>query len=153
MLSVVGALLLAIVLYVAFADLGRHKGQIEAYVTQKTGRPFAIDGAFELKIVPSVSLLAEHVRVGNAEWGSKPQMLEVGRFSTQVGLWSLISGPVDVRSFELRTFRCSSRRTATGEANWIFGVAEKPKEETAALLGRHGGARWSSSTQSSATCG
>ena len=100
-LSVAGALLLAIVLYVAFADLGRHKGQVEAFVSKQLGRPFAIDGAFELDVLPSVSVLAERVRIGNAEWGTKPQMLEIGRFSTHVGLWSLISGPVDVRSFEL----------------------------------------------------
>jgi AsmA family protein len=77
-LSIVGALLLAIVLYLAFADLGRHKGRIEAFVTRQVGRPFAIDGAFELQLVPSVSVLAERVRVGNAEWGSQPQMLEIG---------------------------------------------------------------------------
>ena len=81
-LSVVGALLLAIVLYIAFADLGGHKGRIEAFVTKKIGRPFAIDGALQLKVLPSISVLAERVRVGNAEWGSKPQMVEIGHLST-----------------------------------------------------------------------
>ena len=129
-LSVAGALLLAIVLYVALADLGRHKDQVEAFVTRKLGRAFAIDGAFELKIMPSVSLLAENVRVGNAEWGSAPQMVEVGRFSLNVGFWSLISGPVDIRSFELKDVSVLLERNSVGEANWTFGAAEKQKEET-----------------------
>ena len=120
-LSVVGAVLLAIVLYLAFADLGRHKGQIEAFVTKQPGRPFAIDGAFELNVLPSVSLLAERVRVGNAEWGSKPQMLEIGRLSTHVGLWSLVSGPVDVRSFELSDVSVLFEKNGEGEGNWVFG--------------------------------
>ena len=139
-------------LYVAFADLGRHKGQVEAFVTKKLGRPFAIDGAFELDLLPSVSLLAEHVRVANAEWGSKPQMVEIGRFSMHVGLWSLISGPVDVRSFELSDVSVLLEKNSEGEANWAFGGAKKSEEATLALLGRHGGARQSSSTQSSAMC-
>ena len=128
-LSVVGALLLAIVLYVAFADLGRHKGQVEAFATKQLGRPFAIDGEFELDVFPSVSVLAERVRIGNAEWGTKPQMLEVGRFSTQVGLWSLISGPVDVRSFELADVSVLLERNREGADNWTLSEADKSEEE------------------------
>ncbi len=128
-LSVAGALLLAIVLYVAFGDLGRHKGQVEAFVTKQMGRPFAIDGTFELKVLPSVSVLAERVRIGNAEWGTKPQMVEVGRFSTHIGLWSLISGPVDVRSFELADVSVLLERNREGGDNWTLSDEDEAKEE------------------------
>ncbi len=47
--GIVGAALLAVVLYIAFADLGRHKGRIEAFVTKTIGRPFAIEGPLKLK--------------------------------------------------------------------------------------------------------
>ena len=127
-LSVVGAALLAIVLYVAVADLGRHKGRIEALVTKQIGRPFVIDGALSLKLFPSVSVLAERVRVGNAEWGSKPQMVEIGHFSTNVGVWSLISGPVDIRSFELNDVSVLLERNSDGRGNWEFGT--ESEEET-----------------------
>ena len=127
-LSVVGAVLLAIVLYLAFADLGRHKGRIEAFVTKQIGRPFAIDGALELKVFPSIHVLAERVRVGNAEWGSKPQMVEIGRVSTEIGLWSLISGPVDIRSFELSDVSVLLEKNRDGKGNWVFGG--EPEEAT-----------------------
>ena len=128
--SVAGALLLAIVLYVAFADLGRHKGHVEAFLSKQLGRPFAIDGAFELDVLPSVSVLAERVRIGNAEWGTKPQMLEIGRFSTNVGLWSLISGPVDVRSFELADVSVLLEKNGEGGNNWTLSDGDKSEEET-----------------------
>ena len=99
--GIVGAALLAVVLYIAFGDLGRHKGRIEALVTQSIGRPFAIDGPFKLKVIPVVDVSAERVRLGNAQGGSQPQMVEIGKAAVQIGLWSLISGPPDVRSFEL----------------------------------------------------
>ncbi len=128
-LSVVGAVLLAFVFYLAFVDLGRHKGRIEAFVTKQTGRPFAIDGALELKVFPSVSVVAERVRFGNAEWGSKPQMVEVGRLATHIGLWSLISGPADIRSFELSDVSVLLEKNRDGKGNWAFG-GPAPEEAT-----------------------
>ena len=131
-LSVVGALLLAIVLYLAFGDLGRHKGRIEAFVTEQVGRPFAIDGALGLEVLPAVSVHAEQVRLGNAEWGSKPQMVEIGRLSANIGLWSLISGPVDIRSFELSDVSVLLEKNAQGEGNWVFGAPDASAAETEA---------------------
>ncbi len=127
-LSIVGGLVLAIVLYLAFGDLSRHKGRIEAFVAKKTGRPFAIDGAFELKVLPSVSVAAERVRLGNAEWGSAPQMVEVGRFSTEIGLWSLVSGPIDVRSLELGDVSVLLEKGKDGKGNWVLGEGKEPEE-------------------------
>ena len=86
-------------------------------------------------MLPSVNVLAERVRIGNAEWGSKPQMLEVGRFSMEVGLWSLVSGPVDVRSFELSDVSVLLEENREGNGNWSFGAAEKSGEETTRYSG------------------
>lgn len=128
-LAVVGALLVAVLLYVAFGDLGRHKGRIESLVTEMVGRPFAIDGAFELQVLPSILVRAERVRLGNVPGGSAPQMVEIGRFSAQVGLWSLVSGPVDVRSFELSDVAVVLETDAEGKGNWAFGKAAAAQEE------------------------
>ena len=68
-LSAAAALLVAVVLYLAFGDLSQHKGRIEALVTELLGRPFAIDGAFELKVLPSISVVAERVRLGKRGLG------------------------------------------------------------------------------------
>ena len=129
-LAVFGALLLAILLYLAFGDLSRHKGRIEALVTGLVGRPFAIDGAFQLEVLPSILVRAERVRLGNAPGGSAPQMVEIGRFSAQVGLWSLISGPVDIRSLELSDVAVVLEKDAEGKGNWEFGG--EAEAETAA---------------------
>jgi hypothetical protein len=126
LLSAAGAVVLAAVLYLAFADLGRHKGRIEAFVTNQIGRPFAIDGGLELAVLPSIAVTAERIRLGNAEWGSQPQMVEVGRLSLNIGLWSLIWGPVDVRSFELSDVVVLLEKDSDGKGNWVFGDAGAP---------------------------
>ena len=126
-LSVTGALLLAAVLYLALADLGRHKARVEVLVSERIGRPFAIHGELSVRLVPEVSLLAERVRLGNAQWGSKPQMVEVGRFATRIGLWSLVSGPIDVRSFELSEVAVLLEKDRDGNGNWELGGAAAPE--------------------------
>jgi uncharacterized protein involved in outer membrane biogenesis len=77
--GIVGVVLLAAVLYVSFGDLGCHKSRIEALVTRSIGRPFAIDGPLKRRLVPTVDVSAEHVRLGNVQGGSQPQMVEIER--------------------------------------------------------------------------
>lgn len=117
-----GVLLLCCALYLAFGDLSQHKHRIESFITQRTGRAFAIDGAFRIELFPSVVLHAERVRFANAEWGSKPQMVQVGRVSAQVGFWSLLSGPIDVRAFELKDVTVLLERRGSDKVNWHMGA-------------------------------
>ena len=132
-LAVSAALLLAILLYIAFGGLSRHKGRIEALATEATGRPFAIDGDFELEVLPAIYMRAERVRLGNAPGASARQMVEIGHFSARVGLWSLLSGPVDIRTFELRDVAVVLERDAEGRGNWVFGVEAEPERDADAL--------------------
>lgn len=126
-----GSLLLAVVLYVSLGGLASHKARIEALLSERIGRPFAIDGAFEVRLLPSIKLLAERVRLGNAAWGSSPQMVEVGRFSAEVRLWSLISGPVEVPSLELADVSVLLEDGPQGTGNWVLGGrASAGAEET-----------------------
>ncbi|HET7811549.1 MAG TPA: AsmA family protein [Steroidobacteraceae bacterium] len=118
--AVFGLLLVGCLAYIAFGDLGRHKQLVEDFVTRHTGRAFVIDGAFELKVLPVLTLRAENVRLANAGWGSKPQMVEVGHLSAQIGFWSMLSGPIDVRAFELRDVNVLLEKGRDGRANWIF---------------------------------
>ena len=135
--GIVGAALLASVLYIAFGDLSRHKGRIEALVTQSTGRPFAIDGPFKLKVIPVVDFSAERIRLGNVQGGSQPQMVEIGKTAVQIGLWSLISGPPDVRSFELRDAILLLEHGPDGKGNWVMGApaAEDETDEEEGAVG------------------
>lgn len=116
------------VLYVGLGGLGWHKARIEALVSDQIARPFAIDGAFEVRLLPSIKVLVERVRVGNAAWGSSPQMVEIGRFSTEIGLWSLISGPVEIPSIELTDVSVLLEEGPDGKGNWVLGKASGAEE-------------------------
>ena len=131
-LSTVGALVLAIVLYLAFGDLSRHKGRIEAFVTKKTGRPFAIDGAFELKVLPSISVDGGARAPGQRGRGARRRRWSrSGRFATEIGLWSLVSGPVDVRSLELGDVSVLLEKGKDGKGNWVLGERDEARGRAA----------------------
>jgi len=120
--GILGAAVLAIALYLAFGDLGRHKARIEALVTRSVGRPFAIDGPFSVRLLPVVEVSAERVRLGNMQGGSQPQMVQFGKAVVQIGFWSLIKGPPDVRQFELHDATVLLERDADGNGNWVMGA-------------------------------
>ena len=67
------------------------------------------------------------MRVGNAPWGSTPQMLQIGRVATTIDLWSLVSGPVDVQTLELRDVTVTLERDPNGGNNWTLGNPNAPK--------------------------
>lgn len=123
-----GALILALVLTLAVIDLSRYRDRVEARVAQQIGRSFAIDGGFQLRVLPSLVLRAERVRVGNAAWGSAPQMLEIGRVAADIGLTSLVRGPVEIRALELSDVSLVLERGRDGRGNWLLGApgAEPP---------------------------
>ena len=124
--GIVGAAFLAVVLYLAFGDLGRHKARIEAFVTKTLGRHFVIEGPLKIRLIPVVDVSAEGVRLGNVEGGSQPHMVEIGKVAVQIGFWSLISGPPDVRSLELSDANLVLERGLDGKGNWVMSV---PKAE------------------------
>ena len=64
-----------------------------------------------------------------------------GACRREIGLWSLVSGPVDVRSFELTDVSVLLETNAEGKGNWVFGEAGAPAEaRRAGRRKRHRGA-------------
>lgn len=108
-------------------DLGRFTPQIEAAAQEATGRVLKIDGPLHIgfSLVPTV--VAEAVSFSNAEWGTKPRMLEAGRLELQIALVPLLTGSVDVRRVVIQNANIWLETDRKGRGNWEFGGA-KPAE-------------------------
>ncbi len=127
-----GLLVLALLLLLILVDFGRFKPQIEQAVSDATGRDFGIDGELTIRVLPSLRVSADNVSLSNAEWGSVPQMAEIGHLSAKVGLLSLISGPPVIRELQLRDVNVLLETDDSGEGNWVMGQpapAEPPVED------------------------
>jgi uncharacterized protein involved in outer membrane biogenesis len=125
---VLGVLIALIVLFLWLADFSGYKPEIEAAVTDATGREFRINGAFSVSVLPSPSVLVEDVTLANAQWADEASMLEAGSMSVSLGLWSLLSGPVVVNDFQLHDVTVIAETSDDGEFNWDIAPDEKPEE-------------------------
>src|SRR5262245_24869261 len=131
-LAVAGSLLVvlvaALVLYLTFADLSRFRPRVEAALSHATGREFRIAGEFVPRVFPRPSLVAEGVTLANADWGAPTPMISVGRASVEVGLWSLVRGPIRIKKLELHDVAILLEENAAGARNWTGDAPAAPPE-------------------------
>lgn len=121
---VVVALLLAGALYaLTFVDLGRFAPQIEAAAKDATGRTLKIDGGLHVGFSLFPTLVAERISFGNAEWGTRPQMVTAEKLGLQLALMPLLTGSVDLREVKLSGADIFLETDRQGRGNWEFGDA------------------------------
>jgi len=91
-----------------------------AKVREATGRELRIDGkvGFSISLLPTVAI--ESVRLQNAPWGSRPDMVMARRIEVQVALLPLLSGNVEVRGLTLIEPDVLLEVDAKGAKNWEF---------------------------------
>jgi uncharacterized protein involved in outer membrane biogenesis len=134
-------IIVAIVAAISLVDINQYNDEIVQLVEESTGRNFQIDGelGFGLSLVPTVVI--EDVKFGNADWGTKPDMLSVGRLEVHVSLFPLLSKTIKVNRLILIAPEILLETDKKGKGNWVLGIqerqAKKPvevvKEEPAAL--------------------
>ncbi len=136
---IVVLVLIAAVLYLSYGDLNWMKPRIEAAAVDATGRTLSLNGKFDLDIVPSPSVTVEDASFSNADWGSEPNMAEIGKFHVEVGFWSLLSGPVRVHQLHLEDVSVLLEKSSDGQANWQLSAPEPaPAQEESAAPGSDG---------------
>lgn len=113
----------AVVAYVATLDLNTYKADVQAAIEGATGRRVAIAGPLDLAWTPGPSLTVSAVRIANADWGSEPDMVSVGRLGVGVRLLPLLTGSMAITRLELSDVRLLLERGADGRANWDLGGA------------------------------
>jgi len=124
--AVLGAIIIIGIIYLFLADFGSYKPEIEAAATEATGREFRINGDLEIGVLPSPTAHMTDVTLANAPWADDPALLEIGELSVELGLWSLLFGPIVVKDFQLHDVQARIETNEDGESNLDF---ETPEEE------------------------
>ena len=126
--------LLAVVLLVSLttwlwtADLGLLKPQVEAWVSDKTGREFTIDGRFSIDLASTSIVIAEDVRFANADWADAEQMATIGHVEVHLDFLSLFRGPLIIDLVEIDDAAVSLTGRDDGPPNWDLGIERAPQE-------------------------
>jgi hypothetical protein len=114
------------------ADLGAFKPQVERFVTEKTGREFAIDGELHVDLSRHTTIVAEDLRFGNAAWAESEDMVTVSRLELRFDLWSFFDGPVLIELIDLDDTNILLLNPGDKAPNWELPIETAPDEDDAA---------------------
>ena len=116
------ALLLAagVWLLLQSVDRGAVMARAVQEVKSATSRDFAIDGPVRLKLFPRVALVAEGVRLGNAPWGSRPDMARIRQLRFELALAPLLQQRVEIGRVEMIGADLLLETNEAGKGNWNF---------------------------------
>lgn len=126
------SLIFLTLLVVSRIDPNSFRGRIEAAVQEATGRDFRIRGGIRIVSWRSMTIVADDVFLANAPWGSRPEMLTLGRIEADVALQPLFSGLLRLPRLALYDADLILERNAQGQGNWQFTRARPASAAPAA---------------------
>jgi uncharacterized protein involved in outer membrane biogenesis len=121
-LAVLAAML---VIVVVLFDWNWFKGPIESAASAALGRDVEIAGDLNVDLAMAPTITLEQVRIANAEWGSRPDMLTIPRLAFAIDLPQLLRGQIALRFLRVQEPDLLLEANRQGEANWQFGPPEQ----------------------------
>ena len=109
-------------------DVNQYKDDIVQAVSEATGRDFEIEGDLSLGVSLFPTVVVQGVSLGNAEWGSEADMLNVEHFEASISLLPLLSGNVQVDELILLQPEILLETDKEGKGNWILDISEEQIE-------------------------
>ena len=123
----VGALVLLLVVsaaaLLAVLDDDDYRQIAIRLVERATGSSVAIDGPFSFHVGLEPSLTASDVRVVNASWASRPDLVHIGHLEVQLALTPLLSGKLLIPRLILEDADFDLEKSADGRTNWVMPAA------------------------------
>jgi AsmA family protein len=116
-------------------DYNGLRPRIAEAVKQATGRDLVIGGDLRLELGLSPSIVAEDVRLGNAPWGSRPDMATVSRLELKLSLPSLLAGKAAITRLVLIEPDLLIETDSSGVSNLMFDTAPPEAREAEGLDG------------------
>jgi len=127
--TIVAMVLLAVYWWISRYDFNRLKPIITQKVRSAIAREITIEGNIRLKIGLAPTLIAGPVKLRNANWGSRPDMLTVDEVELRIGLLALLSKKIVFKRIVLVKPEVWVEQNADGRRNnWQFDEtpAERP---------------------------
>ncbi|MDF1749285.1 MAG: AsmA family protein [Alphaproteobacteria bacterium] len=123
-LAVVVVISVGAVVYVLNIDLNDWKPEIQSAVKDATGRTLVIQGPIEFELGTDTRLKATGISLSNADWGSRPNMVEVDSVEVSLKLFSLLGSTPDITLAHVDGVRAIVEKNQQGVSNTEFKTAE-----------------------------
>lgn len=120
----------AVVIVPMVVDVQKYKPEIEALVTERTGRAFSMGDDIKLSLFPWVGVGVSDLVLGNPKGFDGEEMISVKRFEVRIKVVPLLSRQIRVDAFLMDSPRIRLVRNRSGNGNWEgIGPAQKPAAE------------------------
>ncbi len=124
-----GALALALVVFIAIFDWNWFRGPLERKLSESTGRPVTIGHLdVELALVPRI--IISDVAIGNAEWAGEEPLGILRELMLSVSVPSLFTSEIVLPHVRLTGGEVNLVRDKDGRANWQLRKSDEPSTRT-----------------------
>ena len=94
------------------------RGPISRYVSQKTGRHFAITRHLDVDLGRNARVRAEGIEFANPTWARDPHLLRAEAADLEIRLWPLLHGQVIIPNISLSHPQIGLEERADGRRTW-----------------------------------
>jgi len=136
---VVGAIYIALVMAFPPDRLVVLLGQ---QVKAATGRDLRIDGGLSFRVLPTIAIQARDVVLGNAAWGSRPEMVKVRRAAIDVSPAALLRGELHILRIDVEGVDLLLESDGAGRHNWQFDSPTSAGRDATSTRAGEGGSRF-----------
>ncbi len=119
--GIVVALIAVVVVVLLTVDVSSYKGVIQDQAKAATGRNVTI-GDIKLGLSLSPAIVVSDVKVQNAPWGSRPDMLTLQRLEAHTQLIPLLFGKINISGLTVVGADAVLETDVQGKGNWEFGT-------------------------------
>lgn len=129
------ALIVLLVLAVAFLDWNWLRDPLARRVSSSTGRSFAINGDLNVHLSLRPRIVANDVVLGNAAWSHEPDMARIKRLDFRIDILKLLAGSVEFPEMALSEPHVVLEVSRDGMPNWVFNEQDKNKPVEFPVIG------------------
>lgn len=127
--AVVVVVIVGVVVTLLTFDVDQYKGTIEAQAKAATGREVTI-GDIDLAVSLTPAIILTDVKVANAAWGSRPEMVILPRIEVHTELVPLLFGAINLTKITAENPDILLEIDKKGVGNWEFAVASDGTSST-----------------------
>jgi uncharacterized protein involved in outer membrane biogenesis len=117
-------IVVAVVVYVHSLDFERQRANLATELREVTGRAVEINGTVDLSLGLRSAFIINDLRIGNAAWGTRRDLLKVGKVEAQFQLLPLLAGRIKIERLRLVQADLWLETNSKGEPNWILPVRQ-----------------------------
>ncbi|MEP6608550.1 MAG: AsmA family protein [Burkholderiaceae bacterium] len=126
---ILGAIALALVLFVAIFDWNWLRGPLERRLSESSGRPVTI-GHLDVELAHFPRIVLSDIAIGNAEWAGDKPLGVLRELMVSVSLPSLLTHEIVLPQIRLTDGHVDLVRDKDGRANWSLRKSDQPSTRT-----------------------